>query len=238
MAEPITAANLVPKVDAGSLINGISIFLMVFIALATLGFILWYYLRKKKYNQYTVRILDKDSNGKSYERPDRAGVFLDKKTGFKLLWLEKEKIGMNPNNIPYISRLDKKGRIIKIVTLRKIGVNNYVYIDIKVGETVEISVGEEDLNNATQEMVKIRRTFNKESWLSKLAPYMMFIITVLITMIILISLFNKFTVLEEVSKNMKEVTENQYKITTLMYNLTKTPALNPGAPIIVPGGTT
>jgi len=229
-------AGLVPKVSGADIIYWVMIALIMIMAAGIGGYFIFWYMKKKKYGQYIIRILDKDSNGKSYEWGDRGGVFLNKATGFKLLFLEKAKVGLNPNKIPYISRVDAKGKVIKIVTVRRIGVNNYVFVDIDIGEEVEYTVGEEDLNNAHQEMTKIRRSYSKENWLSKLAPYLMFIITIIIVMIILISLFNKFTVMETIAKNLAITAETQSRTADIMLNLTKSNVMNQGLPIIVPGG--
>lgn len=232
----LSITNIVPKVNTSAVLNTVLVLAAVLLAIGIIGYIVWYQMREKKYKQYVVRVLDKDSNGKAYEWPDKAGVFLDKSTGYRLLFLRKAKVGMNPNKIPYISRLDNKGRIIKIVTVRRIGVNNYVFVDINIGEATKFTVGEEDLNNAHQEMTKIRRSYNKDNWLSKLAPYIMFIITILIVMIILISLFNKMGVIDDASKNLLAVAEQNQVTTSLLYNLTtKTEATQ--VPIIRPTGT-
>lgn len=212
--------SLIPKINTAATLNTVMMVGIGILIIGTMIFLAWYYMKEKKYKQYVIRVLDKDSNGKPYEWGDKGGVFLDKKTGFRLLFLKKAKVGLNPNKIPYISKLDAKGRIIKIVTVRRIGVNNYVYVDINLEGEVKYSVGEEDLNNAHLEMTKIRRSYNKESWLNKLAPYIMFIVTILIVMIILISLFNKMGVVEEASKNLLTVSENNAKTTELLFNLT------------------
>ena len=230
--------GMLPKVSTAGILNGILITIVVILVLGLIAFIFWKRYKKKKYGQYNIVIWEKDTTGNSHESYDRAGVFLDRKTGFKLLFLEKLKIGLNPNNVPYVTSKDKKGRLIKTVYLRKIGVSNYVYCRVKIAEDgMVFTVGEEDANWLEQEMEKIRRTFGKSNWLEKFAPYIMFIVTVLIVMIILISLFNKFTILKEVSENLASITENQLKITDLMYNITQTNTLNPNMPIIVPGGT-
>ena len=238
MVEGNIITNTLPSMSAASIMSGIFWFITAILIGLILGLGIWWFFKKRKYNEYKVEIFDKDSNGNVYKEYDRAGIFLDNKTGFKLLFLERKKVGLNPNKIPYISHKDNKGRLIKTIYLRRIGVNNYVFIDMKLGEATKFTVGEEDLNNAHQEMVKIRRTYNKESWLQKYAPYLIFIITIMIIMIILISFFNKFTVLEKVSDNLIKVAESQEKAAAIMLNMTNSGILrNPSDPIIVPSGS-
>lgn len=228
----ISPASFIPKISMGQALNWVLIGIMIILGIIIIWFAWWYRKKKIKYGQFRIEILEKDSTGNIYRRYDNAGVFLDKRTNMRLLYLEKAKVGLNPNNIPYVSTINKKGKIIKTVTLRKIGVNNYVFVRINLGSTVEMTVGEEDLNNAASEMSKIRRMTNKESWLSKLAPYIMFIITIMVVLIIVITLFNKFGILKEVSANMVTVTDNQYRIMDLMKNMT---VQNSQAPTIIGG---
>jgi hypothetical protein len=228
--------GLVPKVNTTALLQGIMVFLIIVIALGCVGYYLWYTFKKKKYNQYRIIIWEKDSTGNTQEDYDRAGVFLDKKTGFKLLFLEKRKIGLNPNNIPYVTAKDKKGKLVKTVYLRKIGISNYVFCHVKLAEDgMMFTVGEEDANWLEQEMEKIRRTFGTESMWSKIAPYLMFVISMMLLMIVLISLFNKFGVIKDASDNMVKVSEKQLEITGLLFNMSKNPNLNSAVPIIVSG---
>lgn len=229
-------ANLVPKVNTASLLNGVLTTLAIIITIAIIGILVVWWFKKRKYGQYKIIIWEKDSTGNTHEYYDRGGVFLDKKTGFKLLFLEKQKKGLNPNNIPYVISKDRKGRLVKTVYLKKIGVSNLVYCEMKLdNEDVNLKVGEEDVNWASQEIETIKRQYNKENWLTKLAPYILFIITIMIVMIVLISLFNKFGVIEQASANLQKVAESNERATGLLVNLTQSGVLTANQPIIVPG---
>jgi hypothetical protein len=228
---------LIPNISTSGILSGIMQGLIYGVILIIIIFIVIWWWKKRRYGQYKIVIWEKDSTGNTHEIYDRAGIFLDKKTGFKLLFLEKMRKGLNPNNVPYVTSKDKKGRLIKTVYLRKTGVSNYVFCHVKIDDEGAIfKVGEEDVNWAAQDIETIRRTFNKESWLTKLAPYIMFVVTVMIIMIILLSLFNKFESMEKMSENMLKVTEKQLEITGLLGNMTRGQNIvNPGQPIIVPG---
>jgi len=231
--------GLAPKVSATGILNGVLIFCAIVIALALIGWFLVWYFKKRKYGEYKVVIWEKDSTGNTHEFYDRAGVFVDKQTGNKLLFLERLKKGLNPNKIPFVSSKDKKGRLVKTVYLRKTGVSNYVFCHVKLDEKgIAFTVGEEDVNWAAQDIQRVRQSFLKEGWLQKFAPYIMFIVTILIVMIILISLFNKMGVIETASNNMLKVTEQQKIITEMMLNLTnQTNNFGTKIPIInQPGG--
>ena len=232
-------SGMTSGVSMSGLLNGLKWFLIIVLVAGLIGYITYYFLSKKKYKEYRVEILDKDSNDNVYKTFDKGGVFLDKKTGNRLLFIEKAKVGLNPNNIPYISTIDNKGRLIKTVTLRRIGVNNYVFVHVSLGDKIAVTIGEEDLNNAAQEMNKIRRTYDKKSWLDKLLAPIIFIVTIMIIMIILLTLFNKFAIIKDVSSNMLEITKEQKIITGYLLNMTnQTIQENKGyATIIKPSGT-
>lgn len=232
--------GMMPNVSAVGVLNTIMYVMIGIIVVGIVALITWQQMVKKKYGMYRVEVLDKDKNGNVYKTYDSAGIFLDKKTGNRLNFLRKAKVGLDPNNVPYITAVDKKGRMQKIVTVRRIGVNNYIYVSMTLGETVEVTIGEEDLNNAAQEMNKIRKTYDKKSWLDQYLAPILFIVSILIIGIVLISLFNKFGVIQEASNNMVTVSEKQLQITQLLFNLTNSTqqlSNQAVATIIRPGGS-
>jgi len=234
-ASTVNMASFVPKVDASQILNYIIIGLVCVIVLAVIGFTVWNYLKKKKYGEYKVIIFENDSSGNTHEAYDRAGIFLDKLTGFKLFFLEKRKKGLNPNNVPFVVSKDKKGRLVKTVYLKKIGISNYVFLHVKLKEdgSKMFTVGEEDVNWASQDIEKIRRTFNKENWLSKYGAWIFFAVTMIIIMIVVVSLFNKFAILKETATLLDQSNAKQEHIVEMLFNMSQTTAFNPNIPIIV-----
>ena len=231
--------GMLPKASATGILNGVLIFCLVITALSIIGYLLIWYFKKRKFGEYKIVIWEKDSTGNTHETYDRAGIFVDKKTGFKLLFLERLKKGLNPNNVPFVSSKDKKGRLVKTVYLRKTGVSNYVYCHVRINnDGTTFTVGEEDVNWAAQDIERVRRSFLKEGFLQKFAPYIMFIITILIVMIILISLFNKFEVIQKAADSLLKVAEMNHKTTELLFNLTnRTDQFQQTIPVItMPGG--
>lgn len=212
--------EMIPNVSAAGILNGMIWFLVGILVVGIVGVLTWYFVQKRKYRDFRVEIFDKDANGNVYKKLDRGGIFLDKKSGYKLLWLEKAKAGLDPNDPPYVSHLDKRGRLIRTVYVRKDGEGNYRYISITLGEKISASVKEEDLNNAHQEMSKIRRTYDKKSWLDKYGAIATWVIVIVCSMILVLSIFNKFTVMKEISENTLRVTELQTQITGQLLNLT------------------
>lgn len=226
--------GMLPNVSMSGIARGIMIFLIVLIVVSIIGTYLFLWLRNKRFKEFKVIILEKDSTGNVHESYDRAGIFLDKKTNLKLLFMKKFKKGMNPNNVPYVTAKDKKGRLVKTIYLLKTGVSNFRFIHVSIeSDMLKFTVGEEDVNWAAQDYETIIKTFQKESFWAKYGGYILFVISIIIIMIILISLFNKFAVLKDVANSLQKVSENMYEIMKLL-NSTQ---INTGAPIIVPGGS-
>lgn len=233
--------SLIPNIQVSSVMTWLFWGLIVLLVVGGIGYFVWYTIKRKRYNEYSVEILDKDGMGNVYKTFDRGGVFVEKKTGQRLFFIEKGHWGGNPNKIPYISSVGKKGRLIKTVTLRRIGVNNYVFVDITLGESLNVTIGEEDLNNQHNEAIKIRHTYNKESWLSKLAPYITVVIGMVILMILMLNLGNKFTIMETISQNLLEVSNTQTQLIGIFVNMTNATIqhneFNSQLPIVkAPGG--
>lgn len=220
MAEGLLT-NLIPDVSGQSMLNGILIGLVVIVALSALAYAFIWWNKKRKYGEYKVVIWEKDSVGNLHETYDSAGTFLDKQTGYKLCFFRKIKKGLNPNKLPFVTSKTSKGKLQKVLYLEKHGVSNYKLLHIKLTtDGLAIKVGEEDINWAAQDLMKVRQMFNKEGFLSKYGPYLAFIITIMIVMIILISLFNKFEVLEKVAANLQNVADRQLEITKELKNFT------------------
>lgn len=178
--------------------------LVVFIV----GIFLWM-RQKKKYAEYKIIIKQLDNNGNVIETWDDGGVFVDKVTQHKRLWLKKGKVGLNCNNVPYTIAITPKRKVLKMVYLLRTGEKNYKFIHEKIDtDTIQYTVGEEDVNWAVTEYEKVKQMTGKNNFLEKYAPYIMFIVSILLFFILVIFILNKtekiLPVLAEVSKNLAD----------------------------------
>ena len=222
--------GMLPKVSISGIARGIMIFLILIIVLAIIGSYLFILVRNKRFKEFKVIILERDSTGNTHETYDQAGIFLNKKTNLKLLFLKKFKKGLDPNNVPYVISKDKKGKMQKVIYLLKTGVSNYRFIKVSIeSDMLKFTVGEEDVNWAAQDYETIIKTFQKEGFWGKYGGYILFVISIIVIMIILISLFNKFTVLKDTANALQSVSNNLLEIAKIM-NATNAP----GAPVIIP----
>ena len=177
--------------------NMLTVAMMALILLFVIGLIgggMYIYFWWKKYQQYNCIIF---KEGKFIGK-DEAGIFVDRKTKNKRFFLRKNKVGLNPNNVPYF--VGDKGK--KTVFLQQVGLKNFRYIDISL-EPLNFEVGEEDVNWAIQDFELAKTTF-ADSLIMKLMPYISLILVSIIIVIIFMYFFKEFSTLKDVAIAFKE----------------------------------
>jgi hypothetical protein len=189
----------------GGLINiGYILMFVIFISAVMVGvFFLVKFLLK--YSQYKVFIWDVSDNGSVRLSYDKAGIFLNKKTGHKLLYLKKSNVGLNPDIFTYL--FDDRGK--KIIYLLRYGYKNFVFIN-PVADTkgnLNFKVGEEDVNWAINSYESNKKRFSN-SLLVQLLPFMVLALVCIIILILMISLFKQFSVFSEVATAIREASSN------------------------------
>ena len=174
-------------------------FLSFFIILFVLGFVLsvfigtlaLYYFKVHRYKHFRCVIFERDGFGQLTKTYDNAGIFVDKKTGNKRLYIKKAYVGLDPDNIPYI--VDNKGK--KTIYLYRTGLKNYHYIKINIKQPgITLTVGEEDVNWAINAYERAKKTFSN-SLLMQLMPYIaLAFVSIVILIIFIINLYimNKY----------------------------------------------
>jgi hypothetical protein len=74
---------------AGNLGTAAIILGITLVVLLIIGVCLWLWFRRKRYSQFKVVLFEKDGFGQWNYKIDRAGIFLDRRTNNKRLFLEK-----------------------------------------------------------------------------------------------------------------------------------------------------
>jgi len=159
-------------------------------------------LRWKKYSEYKCIIFEKDGFGQLRYKSDSAGIFVDRKTRNKRLFLKRNKVGLDPDNVPYMT--GAKGQ--KTIYLYQTGLKNFHYINININESFDITVGEEDVNWAINAYERQKKLFS-QSLLMQLMPFIALAFTAIIILIIFIYFFKDFAVLKDVAVSLKEAAE-------------------------------
>lgn len=179
------------------------IFTIIFVG-AVIFVIFKLYFKWKRYSQYHCTIFETTGFGQQVETYDRAGVFVDPKTGDKKFFLKKGNVGLDPENIPYIPAANGK----KGVYLLKNGIKDYRFIQLKVsGKGLEPEVGEEDVNWAIHVYEKQKKMFSN-SWFVEYGPFIALAFVSIIILVIFIYFFRKFDVLAEVARALERAAEH------------------------------
>lgn len=155
-----------------------------------------------RYKQFRVIIWERDGFGQLKESKDDAGIFVDNKTKNKRLYLKKNKVGLNPDRIPYL----QCGKI-KTVYLLKTGLKNFHYINVNVKEpVVTLTVGEEDVNWAVNAYERQKKLF-QSGLLMQLMPFIMMAFVTIIILILFVYLFKNLSVFGDAAVALKEAAQ-------------------------------
>lgn len=169
------------------------------------------YNRTKRYN-YVVRIFNRDAIGNVIQLPDdKAGIFLDKKTQYRLFLLRRNKFGLDPDEIPYI--LSSKGK--KIVYLLQTGLKNYQFMKPDISKAPELifNVQDEDVAWALNAYERNKKPFGNK-FLEQIMPFigMAFVFTLVV--VALFFIFKHIGVLTEVANAFRDAAIEFAKVQT------------------------
>lgn len=184
---------------------GIAIFIFfAMIATTIITFTVMFILRRRRYSEFVCIIWKRDGFGQLVQETDRAGVFVDKNTNNKRLYMQKAKVGLSPDNIPYIPCGKSK-----FIFLLNTGLKNFRYIKPKISSDYGISlmVGEEDVNWAVNDYMKVKKAFAKKDWVKEFMPYMIFGLLILAFLVMVIFILKKFDILAQVSQELSKAAQ-------------------------------
>lgn len=162
----ITAETIAP---AAIQYWGMAVKLILILASAFVVYLLIWYINKTKRYSYRVVIYTKDAVGNLIQKKeDRAGIFLDKKTAYRLFKLKKNKFALDPDDIPYI--MTEKGT--KIVYLLQTGLMNYQYLKPQVSANpgLVFNVQDEDVAWAINAYERNKKIF-QNNFLQQILPF-------------------------------------------------------------------
>ena len=182
--------------------------LIVIIPIIITILIIRYYKKVLRYKEYAVKIFTTDGAGNIWIKRDNGGVFEERRTKARRLWLKKAEVGLSPDNIPFI--MNQNGK--KEVYLLQTGAKNYRYLKFDINnQQFGFKVGEDDVNWGLLTYEINKRQFQND----KLLQYMPYISLVLVSMVILIMfiyLFRNFGVLKTAAQYLAEATKNMKMI--------------------------
>lgn len=184
---------------ASSGLNLVFILVTIVFVGALIGATVWFIGKQLRFKEYDCYIWQHDGFGHLRQRFDKAGIYTDKKTDHKLLFLKKSNVGLKADNIPYVPT--GKG---KAVFLLQTGLKNFKFIKPELKEDhVKLSIGEEDINWALHEFKKDKVAFDQKGIL-QILQLMLPIFALIVVMIVAIQLIKKFDVLVYISDRIVE----------------------------------
>lgn len=157
--------------------------------------ILWY-KNQGRYN-FKIVIWELDKSSKNLrERYDKGGIFIDKDTNNKRLWLKKSNVGLECDAIPWI--YGEGGQ--RIIYLLQKGLKNYEFCSLQMEEKkFSIKTGEEDVNWAINAYEK-QKKLSSRNWMREYLPFISLIIVCFVILILFYFLIQKFEVLKETAE--------------------------------------
>lgn len=180
------------------------IVVLIIVASGLLGFVAYAIMQYKRYTQYKVRIWERDGFGQMCETSDTAGMFVDRKTNNRLLFCRKNKIAMDPNNIPFIPQ----GRN-KVIMLLKVGMKNFRFIKPVISDQdVTYEIGDPDVNTALNEYDRQVKLLNDNTLLMWM-PYIAIVFTSVMILVIFVYFFKNFENLKAFGTSMVEIAKIQ-----------------------------
>ncbi len=169
------------------------------VAIGCIYAVAYWYNRKKRY-KYIVRVFDKDAVGNVVQQPDdKGGIFLDKKTNYRLFLLRKNKFGLDPDEIPYL--ITSTGQ--KIVYLLQTGLKNFQFLKPSVSGNpgIVFNVQDEDVAWALNAYERTKMAF-KQSLLQQLMPILGMAFVFTLVVVAMFFIFKNLGVLGEVAESM------------------------------------
>jgi hypothetical protein len=195
-------SSTLKNIGSGAL-NATVIIIFIVVVCVIIGVIAWWYFNQKKYKEYTCIVWSRNGFGQLQQNLDNAGVFMDKKTNNIRLFLKNANVGLCPDDIPYIP--GSKGQ--RYVYLYRKGLKNFFFIRPNVQmDSIDVKVGEEDVNWAANSYEKAKKLFSS----SMLMQYMPFIALAFVSIIILVMFiyfFKDFGVLKDTAVALQAAAE-------------------------------
>lgn len=179
----------------------IGFLIAVVVGILVLLLVVW--TKYKRFSEYTAIIWYRDGFDQLQQRHDTGGVFVDKKTLNKRLFLRKANVGLDPDNIPFLT--GPKGK--RYVYLYQRGLKNFLYLRPNVRtDSVSIEVGEEDVNWAINAYERQKKLFGGNLLLQYM-PFIALAFVSIIILIIFIYFFKDFEVLAEMAAALRDAAQ-------------------------------
>lgn len=164
----------------------------------------FWYNRTRRYD-WVVRIFNKDANGQVIQqKDDRGGIFLDKRTMYRLFLLRRLKFGLDPDEIPYI--LNWKGQ--KMVYLVQTGLKNFQFMKPQISDNpgLVFNVQDEDVAWALNAYERHKKNFQNK-FLEQIMPIIGMVLVFMLVIVAMYFIFKNFGELSATAGAFKEAAD-------------------------------
>lgn len=182
------------------------VLLFFVVALAVVSFFAWRWYEKKSLYNLKIHIYYQEKGTRAPRfKEDRGGVFTNKRTNIKRLYLYKARVGLNPDTIPTIFSDGGK----KIITLWQTSIKGYRYVTPAVYDNPGLAfhVGEEDVNWALVTFNEWVNRFKVSSFIERYGHMILWAVTIMGTLFLVFFVMQKFDVLSSVATNLNAAAE-------------------------------
>lgn len=196
--------------SAGDKIFSFFAYFVLFICAVIIAAILFFLVRRLLRYRIPVTIFEGEFKdgvfNLLYITKDKAGIFFDRVTKNRLFFLKKNRVGMNPDKVPY--QKTPKGRMVFLI---RYGFKNYAFTNPTVtNPAINFPIGDEDLNWALNAYERGKKVFTN-SLFFQLIPYIGLIILGFFMLVIFVWLFRKLDILADVAVQMNEAAKELAK---------------------------
>lgn len=175
--------------------------IIIFIIALLAAFVVFLLIKKQMKYDVPVEIIEIDNSGVVYKK-DKAGIFFDSKTKNRLFWLKKHKVGLRPDQVPYVRTIGqtpiwKFWMQPRKVYLYQYGYKNFSYISPTISNpNIDFGVGDSDVSWGLN-AYEAGKTLRLSAWYTQIMPYIPYIILSVTMLIIVIYLFKSFPEIKE-----------------------------------------
>lgn len=188
------------------MIGGVFLFAVVIAVIAVVLFIIYKKAQEKRLYEYEVNIYYQENQTHTpILKHDRGGIYTKKGTGLKRFYLFNNRVGLNPDNVPFI--FGNKGQ--KVVTLWQTGLKNFRYVNpyISSNPGFNMHVGEEDVNWAIATYTEWKNKLEFNTWLQRHGHILLWAITIVGSLFVFWFLSSKFDVMQGVATNINQAAQ-------------------------------
>lgn len=213
------AANELATIGYSSM-NMIIITGIIVVVVALIAWGAWFFMNWKKYQDYMVCVFHKNGEDKWCLRFDKGGVFVNKKTNTKRMWMKKSRSSLQADRIPFLpkNRLSFMDYTFGVIFVVQKADGSYAYIDKwNIDENgLQVQVSGEDLNWGLTAFDEIMRHIENKFFKDLMLVISIVVVGIIILIMVIISVKDMTHVAELLANAMSTASANMKEFAASM----------------------